>query len=106
MVKDSLRERVPDGGIDWMKTRKLLDTLPQLGSELLVSFRAAREPDDGERGWKLAFVREVVKRGHKLAMRQVARGAEDDDGARVGRVARDDSFAEWIGRQRVLFHRS
>jgi hypothetical protein len=51
----------------------------ELVAVLLVAQRLARSSDDGERRGEQPLEREVVKRGNELALREIARAAEDDD---------------------------
>jgi hypothetical protein len=56
----------------------------QLVAVLLVAQRLTRGTDDGERCRKEALEREVIKRRDELALGEVARAAEDDDGRGLG----------------------
>src|SRR6185437_14833420 len=51
--------------------------------EVLVGFLAPRRADDRELLRQQSPKRERVQRGHQLALRQVARGAEDHEHARL-----------------------
>src|SRR5438445_551527 len=46
MVKDALRECLPDGGINGAEPAELPDAFEQFGAKLLVGFRSPRKADD------------------------------------------------------------
>ena len=73
---------VPLGGID-RTGRKLLDVRGDLRAEKLVIAVAHRHADHGEILRQKLEGFEIVERRQELAFRQVARGAEDDNGAGV-----------------------
>ena len=54
-------------------------------AELVVGLLAPRDADQVEALGQRALVREVVERGQQLAVREVARGAEDDQRRRRDR---------------------
>ena len=64
---------------------ELVDVLRLLLAKLLVALFLARHPHDGELTREKAGGLEVVQRGHELALGQVSRRAEDDEGAGRGR---------------------
>jgi hypothetical protein len=79
-----LREATPDLFVQGPRPAVLRDRAMELLSVLLVGQRLPRGTDDGERGRKEALEREVVERRYELALREVARAAEDDDRRRLG----------------------
>jgi len=56
----------------------------QLLAVLLMAQRLPRCADDGERRRQEALQGEVVERGDELALREIARSAEDDDRRGLG----------------------
>src|SRR5256885_16783976 len=62
----------------------------------VMGFFAAGETDHRHCGRQLAVSREIVKRGQKFAMSQIARRAKNDDAARLGDSARGKSFTQRI----------
>jgi hypothetical protein len=78
-------------------TRELRDGLLHLGAELLIGLLAAGEANDGEAAGQKAPAGEVVERWHELARRQVARGAEDHDGACVRSAVEAHACSERVG---------
>ena len=83
----------------------LLQRRLDLLAERLVVPVAAGVADDRRLGRQVPGAGEVVKRRHQLAVGQVARRAEEDDGARVGRLGAWQSFAQRVGVGRRLGHR-
>ena len=45
---------------------------------------------------EVAIGRQVVERGHQFAIREIASGAEDHNGARLRNGARGQTFAQWV----------
>ena len=76
------RERLEDVGAERV-ARVLLDRRAHPGQELPRRLLRAGDADDREPVGQEAAVRERVQRREQLALRQVARRAEDDHGARV-----------------------
>jgi hypothetical protein len=79
-----LGEAAPDLLVQWPGPAVLRDRLVQLLAVLIVGQRLPRGTDDGERRGKEALQREVVERRDELALGEVARAAEDDDGRGLG----------------------
>jgi hypothetical protein len=79
-----LREAAPDLLVQWLRPAVLRDRLVELLAVFLVAQRLPRRPDDGERRGEQPLQREVVERGNELALREIARAAEDDDRRRLG----------------------
>ena len=91
-VPDVLPERI---------ARELLHRLLHRGGELLRRLRRARDADDRELLRQQLAVGERVERGDQLALRQVARGTEDHDGARLGAPPQLQPFEQRVRRPRV-----
>src|SRR5581483_1952320 len=96
MIVDAVRETLPELVLHGLP-RKFLRRLLELAAKLLVRFVASRETDNGERGRQIAVGGDVVKRRNKFAMREVARCAEDDDGAGLRHRTARETFAQRIG---------
>jgi hypothetical protein len=79
-----LREAVPDLLVQWLRPAVLRDRPVELLPVLLVAQRLPRRTDDGKCRWEQPLEREVVQRGDELALREIARAAEDDDRRRLG----------------------
>ena len=79
-----LREAVPDLVVQRLRPAVLRDRPVELLAVLLVAQGLPRRTDDGECRGEQALEREVVQRGDELALREVARAAEDDDRRRLG----------------------
>src|ERR1700732_5121852 len=77
MIKNGLGEVFPDF-IAHRLTREFFDRLFHFLAKVVISLRAPGKTDHTDSGRQLAISREIVKRGHQLAMSQVACGAEND----------------------------
>src|SRR5690606_30705870 len=95
MVMDGLTKAGPDGFIVALAGILAIGFL-EFVAELLIGFVAAGKTDDFELGWQITTCCEIVKRGDELTMSQVARGAEDDNGARLCAMTREKRFLERI----------
>jgi hypothetical protein len=107
-VIEPLRERAPDLVVDLLLLGELGDRLLHLVAEFVVRLRRARLADDRELGGHEPLLHQPVERRDELALRQIAGGAEDDDGARTGGAFETDTFAQRIvgGGVHFLFSRS
>ena len=76
MIKNRLRERVPDF-VAHALARELSCRLFHFLSELVVAFLATGETDHRNSGREFSIGSEVVKRRHKFAMSEIARGAKN-----------------------------
>src|SRR6185503_10546706 len=65
---------------------ELLERRAHPRAELVVADRLSREADHGEVLGEHAIAEELVDRGHELAPREVARGAEDHQHLRLRRA--------------------
>jgi hypothetical protein len=83
-VMKVLGEAAPDLVVERPRPAVLGDRPVQLLAILLVTHRLSRRAHDGERRGKQPLQREVVERGDELALREIARPAEDDDRRRLG----------------------
>jgi hypothetical protein len=79
-----LGEAAPDLLVQWLRSAVLGDRPMQLLAVLLVAHRLARGSDDGERRREQPLERQVVERRDELALREIARSAEDDDRRGLG----------------------
>jgi len=82
-VSEVLSEVLPNGIIDGLGARELIQSLPQLLPPGGIRFRPTRKADDAEGRGHLSFLTEVVKRGDELPNREVATGSKDDDRAGI-----------------------
>ena len=80
VIKNRLRKRVPD----------------LVAPEVVVDFLPAREADNCHGGRQVAVGREVIQRRHEFAVREITRGAEDHNRARLRHCARGNSFAKRV----------
>ena len=81
-----------------------MNALLQFRAELFVGLRAAGESDNGERRRKLSFVGEIVQRRDELAMREVARRAENHQHARLWCPSADEPLTQGVLRQLGFVH--
>ena len=95
-VAETALEVGPERRIDGLAARVLADALLHLGAELLVALRAPRHADHREAARQRAAHGEVVECRHQLAPREIAGGAEDDDGARLSGPVLDEAAAQGI----------
>ena len=94
-IKKRLGKRLPDF-IAHSLARKFSDGLFHFPPEVVIAFLAAGEADDGHGGRQLSIGRQIVERGHQLAMGEIASGPEDNDAARLRHCARGDSLSQWV----------
>ncbi len=82
-----LRELLPDLVVHRLRAGKLVQGRPQFAAPHGISLLAPGNPDDAKVRGHLLFLAEVIEGGHELPRRQIATGAENDDGARFYRLA-------------------
>src|SRR6266496_3617663 len=75
---------------------KLAGGFFEIAPEFLVTFFTARESDNGHSGRQVAIGREVVERRDEFSMGEIARSAEDHNGAWLRHGARGNSFPERV----------
>src|SRR6266481_5791938 len=80
-IEEVFREAVPQIGFERTVLKKALDRFAHFLAELLVVHSRSRIPNDGECGRNAALVGESVKRGHQLALGEIAISAEDHNSA-------------------------
>jgi hypothetical protein len=73
-------------------------------TEEIVGPVAAGEADHVEAGRQQPLALEVIERRHQLAVRQVAGGAEDHDGARLGGALHPQPGAQRVGHRGCIGH--
>src|SRR5262249_42954229 len=73
--------------IDRFGARKLVQGFAQLLPPGIVVFLAPGKADDAEGRRHLTVLEQVIKRGNQFARGEVPAGAENDDGAGLGRFA-------------------
>ncbi len=96
-VGEPVRERVPDGLVDRLRARMLLERFAHLlAVSLVAAVVRARNADQREGGREHVAQRQVVERRQQLAVRQVARGAEDDERPRAGNARHAHAVAQRI----------
>ena len=78
MIENGLRKRVPDF-VAHRLTRKFARGFFDLAPEFVVTFVASGESDDRDGRRQFAIGREIVKRGDKFAMCEIAGRAENHD---------------------------
>jgi hypothetical protein len=78
------------------RARDLAVHIDETGAKFRVGFFASREADDLHPGWQFAIDGEIVERGDKLAVREVAGGAKDHHRARLRSRAGDQVFAKGV----------
>jgi hypothetical protein len=81
---EMLGEAAPDFLVQRFRPAVIRDRRTQLLAILLVAQGLSRRADDRERRGEQALQSEVVERGDELALRQIARAAEDDDRRGLG----------------------
>ena len=96
VIEKRLGEAVPDF-VAHRLPGKLAGRFFLFLAEFVVRFRAAREADHRQGRRQLAIGRDVVERGHELAMSQVAGRAKNHDRARLRHGFGRESFAQGIG---------
>ena len=84
-------------GLRGLVTPVAQDALGQVPAELLARLRAPREADHREPRWQETVLREPHQRGDQFAVRQVARGAEDHQDARLRATLGAQFVRERIG---------
>ncbi len=104
MIVNPPRQRVPNGGIEGTEPGELLRSLQQFGAKFLVGLRPARETDDDEGRRQLPFVGQVVQRGQKFAVREVACRAKDHQRARLRCPLAGQSLPKRIVRECGFVH--
>jgi hypothetical protein len=62
---------------------KLARGLFKIPPEFVITFVATSESDNRDTGGQITVGREVIQRGDEFAMGEIARGAEDHNGARL-----------------------
>src|SRR5438067_6309906 len=98
-----LREASPHLLVQRLRPAVLRDGGVQLLAVFLVRQRFSRGADDRERRREKALEREVVERGDELALREIARPAEDDDRGGLGDPREPKPLAQRVeGRGRQL----
>jgi hypothetical protein len=90
---EMLGEAAPDLLVEWLRSAVLRDRTVQLLAVLLVAQRLPPRSDDGERRREQPLVRKVVERRDELALREIARSAEDDDRRRLGDAREPEPLA-------------
>jgi hypothetical protein len=75
---------------------KLASGLFKIPPEFVITFVATSESDNRGTGGQLTVGREVIQRGDKFAMREIARGAEDHNGAWLGHWPSGKPFPERV----------
>ena len=96
-VEDAARERLEDGVVDRLRARVRLERLAHLlAIALVAAVVAARDADQRERGRQHVAQRQVVERRQQLAVREVARRAEDDERARAGHARHAHAVAQRV----------
>ncbi len=95
LIEDRLRKCLPHF-ITHRLARKFPSSFFELSPELLITFLSSCKPDDFHRGRQVAIGGQVVKGRNEFAMREIARGAENHNGARLGHGARRQTFAQRI----------
>ena len=96
MIIDRLAEGIPQFVAHGL-ARELADGGFHFRAKDLVGLLAARETDDGRARRKVAVGGKIVERGEKLAHRQIAGGAEDDDAARLRHGPAGEALPQRIG---------
>jgi len=82
MIKNRLRKRFPDFVAHWL-AGKLASHGFKLTPESIIAFLPSRETDDCHRGREVAISRQIVKCRNQFAIREIAGGAKDYNGARL-----------------------
>ena len=93
-VGDPVGETLPDGAIDRLASGELLHRLLHVSAELILREGRVGDADHAEAGREITVEGQVVERGHQLACRQVAGGAEDHHRRRVGRAGQDQAVPQ------------
>ena len=96
-VEDPARERLEDGVVDRLRARVGLERLAHLlAVPLVAAVVAARHADQRERRRQHVAQRQVVERRQQLAVREVARGAEDHERARARHARHAHAVAQRV----------
>ncbi len=82
-VIEALAEMIPDRRVEFLAGVKRADVAGHPLTEVLRRQLVHGDPDDGELLGQEAVAGEVVEGRHQQALGQVARGAEDDQDARI-----------------------
>jgi hypothetical protein len=75
---------------------KLAGGLFKIPPEFVITFVATSESHNRDTGGQLTVGREVIQRGDEFAMGEIARGAEDHNGARLRHCASGKPFPERV----------
>ena len=94
MIVDVLRKLVPQAGVE-IAADVAGDSLRQIAAPGIVRERGSREADDSRFLRQPTLAKQVIQRGHQLAMRQIAGGAENDES--VGHVRRGKGEVGEVG---------
>jgi hypothetical protein len=97
-VMDAAQERVAHRGVGMVRA-ELVERLAHPVAEDLHGQGLARHADERDLPREKAVLGQVVERGNELAPREIARGAENHDGARIARP-----LAPVVPRGGVLLH--
>ena len=95
MVVNRLYERAPHPLVV-AAARNLPVAGGQAGAERLVADRAAGNADDPGAGGQLAIHRQIIQCRDELAVGEITRGPEDDDGAGFSQRTGEEVFAEGV----------
>jgi hypothetical protein len=92
----SLREGIPDLFVDALRFGEFGDRGLHLVAKFVGTHLGAPEADDGELGGQQPLLDEAVERRDEFAFGEVARRAEDDDGAGLGGAFQPDALAQGV----------
>ena len=81
MVVQACGKFIPSRWIEW-NSAELLHALPHFGAKSFIGPVAPGKADNVALAWQQALLSQGIERRQDLAMRQIAGGAEDDDGKR------------------------
>jgi hypothetical protein len=98
MIKNRLSKRLPNLVTNRLPG-KLARGLFKIPPEFVIAFVATSESDNRGAGGQITVSGEVIQRGNEFAMGEIARGAEDHNGARLRHWASGKPFPErvWFG---------
>jgi len=95
MINNRLSKRLPNFVTDRLPG-KLARSLFKILPEFVITFVATSESDNRDTGGQLTVGREIIQRGDEFAMGEIARGAEDHNGARLGHWPSGKPFPERV----------